>query len=61
MIEQSKLYVLMVIIFPIDGKNEIKDKPLSNYLSERIQTYSNRLKDESIWIENLTNELLEKY
>lgn len=47
--------------FPIDNKNEIKDKLLLKYLLERIQNYSNRLKEESIRIENLTNELLEKY
>lgn len=46
---------------PIDDKYEIKDILLRNYLLERIQVYSNRLKEDSIRIENIVNNLSKTY
>lgn len=62
-VKKHKLYIGCSIKDKYNNKPEedIKDELLINYLLDRMQIYSNRLKEESIYVKNLTNELLEKY
>jgi len=62
-VKKYKLYIGCSIEDKYNNKPEedIKDELLINYLLHTMQEYSKMLYKESIRIENLTNELLEKY